>query len=176
MQRPHLRSHLVEGVRTPAGGIGSRIAGADGELRGAHEVAPLLELDPLTLLTLDVARKDKAARGVAGASGSMGVELTALIMVCNVHRREVAKASDLEEVGRLDKVCTLERSVGNQPRAVARLRAVGYHEFLLGSDSPLRLSDFSSSSSVKYVRGCSGRWTPKWHSPFLCRVPTDKNQ
>jgi len=54
-----LASHFIQRVRAVPGGIGT-VASSDRELIGRHKVAPLLDLNPLAFLTLDVSRIDKA--------------------------------------------------------------------------------------------------------------------
>lgn len=80
-----LRPHLVERVYAPASRAPAREAGTNGEFGGAHEVAPLLELNPLAFFSIDVARENKTAGRIACTGGTVGVEFTALIGSGDVH-------------------------------------------------------------------------------------------
>ena len=83
--------------------------------------------------------EDEASNGVARARGTVGVELTAFVALLNVELGQVTDTSDLDVGGRLEEVGTLDGTIGNEARAVARLHAPGHLLFLGCTDDRVGL-------------------------------------
>lgn len=130
-----LGSHLVVDVRAVLGSVVSGVeACSEGELGRRHERGPFVHLCPLAVLSWSRLGEDESTWRVSCTSGTVWVELTTFVTGLDVHLGEVARACDLEEVWRLDKVGLLDRTVGDQTSAVAGPEAVGYLLFLVGAN------------------------------------------
>lgn len=124
---PHGAFGVVD-VRAVLCGVGpARVAGADGELGGRHEVVPLLELHPLALLSGNGTREDESTGRVTRTGRSVRVELSTVISLPDVHTSEITETGDLNEVWCLNKVSLLEGSFGDQTGTVARFGTVSNH-------------------------------------------------
>ena len=93
-RRVPARAHLVVDVRAPVRSPAAP-AGTEAVLVVAHEVVPLLELDPLALGALLVAGEHKTTDRVAGARGTVRVELATLVGRVDVHTVEAVSYTHL---------------------------------------------------------------------------------
>jgi len=118
-------SDAVEDVLAVAGGVGAgRVADFEAELVGSHEVVPF---DTLDRFSGELVRVDDASHGVTAGISTMGVHLTSVITIDHVDLGLVDKADDLDVVGGLHELNTLQCAFGNETGAVTWLGAPGDH-------------------------------------------------
>lgn len=120
--------HVVR-VATERSGAVAWEASAEAKVGSRHEVHPFGRLD--------VVGVHHSAHGVSGSLGTVRVQLSSLVAGSNADLCKVSVARHLNVVGRLDEVCAGDRSLRNEPRAVARFGAVGY-------DAGLEISNATS--------------------------------
>jgi len=111
-------THDVVNVLAVPGSVGAD-ASAETELGVRDEARPFVVLQGVP----ESVAKDEAANRVAVTVGSMGIELSSLVLLGDVELGEVALASNLHVIGSLDEMYTLESTIGDGPCAAAGLGA-----------------------------------------------------
>lgn len=100
----------------------------------------LVPLDNLLVLTAKCVRVEETTHGVATQVGTMGVHFTSPVLSLNVDEPLVDKADDLDVVGGLDELHTLEGAVRDQTGTVAGLGTPSNHLAFMVSDEGFGLA------------------------------------
>lgn len=145
----------------------------EAELVGAHKVVPFLDLDPLTFFAGYVVAEHKTTLGVSGTVSAVRVELSTVVFTLDVEAGEIADASNLEEVGCLEELNTLNGSVGDQTSSVAGFETVRDNGLFIGSDLRVGVDGSPQAEVVGVVdKDVLAERLLRGGTPFLALVRT----
>jgi hypothetical protein len=119
-------SDPVKDVFAEASSVGaSRVASLDTERVAADEVVPLDDLLVIVAATRECGGVEETAKGVTTKVGTMGVELSSIVIGLEVNESLINEADNLDVVWGPHKLDTLEGSSGDEATAMTGLSAPG---------------------------------------------------